>query len=61
MQNGKWAMKQQMNNCFAWLYVQKCPKMLFYWVIGQNIILTSANQANLQALVVSECEAPIDF
>ena len=52
MQNGKWATKQQMKNC---------PKMLFYWVISLNIILTSANQANLQTLVISECEAPIDF
>ena len=52
MKNGIWATKQQMN---------KCTKKLFYWVIGQNIILTSANQANLQALVISEREAPIDF
>ena len=52
MKNGIWATKQQMN---------KCTKMLFYWVIGLNIILTSANQANLQALVISECEAPIEF
>ena len=52
-----WAMKHQIN---AFLVFTD------YWVIGQinSIfqlpILQSANQANLQELLIAECGAPID-